>query len=1030
MLIPIFLFGQESGKIAGTVQDAQTGEPLSGANVLVEGTSFGAATDSEGAFRVMGVPAGVYTVRAEFIGYQPMRMANVRVSYRLTTEVDLALTPEALEGGVVNVTAEKPLVNTNATNAVRSFDSDQIANLATRDVTDFFAAQAGVVLQNNQIHVRGSRPDEVGYELEGASTNSMFIGGLTQMGGVGNAVGGGGETAFNLGSAIPDALEEVSLQLGGYTADMGGANAGIIQQKLKTGGTSLSGALRYETEAPAIGDIFGNGTTHNYGGTELTASLGGPLTSRIRFFGAVQTLGTDDYAPMVWDGAVIAANDSTGEASWLFDRVPGGNFTTDSVQIQWDAGAVPGRRSDRTTYNGTLLFDFNPLVLRFGFSTSKSITGLNGLPIKNLFRVDRLSEQERTSLLYNIKATYFLSSNTMVFANFNSFTFSMNQYDRAFGKPDGVLDFLAWGDREAVMAIDSSWGEAFVYVNETDSTGYYERYTYDRPLNVELFQFARPGGQNTPTFAFNGPSMLRQNYIGMTGGLNSQMGNHDIKLGFEYRYYTLSRYQFLAIPQMNQAIDNDDNMTHQMFADKDPIAAREMRGGGVKNFGFDEFGDEYDKGEGGVDGAKHPKTTAIYFNDKIEMRDIVLNLGIRYDIFDLDDFTLTDPENPWFDQANFTVLEDGLEKSDVKSVLQPRLGLAFPLSDRSVFHLQYGKFAQMPDLALPYKGRAEMATNFGGQNFMRNPLGYDLGPMVTTQYEAGYSLQFVDGAALDVTAFTRNTTGQMTLQRIGIEKENEYNAAWDTNVYTNGDFTAASGIELSLTSRRIGHFQTTTNYTFTDARGTGSFPNAAVGNLNNEGTEFPTMISPLNFSQKHRGMVILDYRYGANEGGLLANAGANLMFSFNSGHPFTRADGTAGQRGPDEGGLLNEVDSRTRTPIEPIGSSTTPWNFNLDIKLEKGLTLGNVNMSAYVRIYNALNTRNVINVYNRTGNAYDDGFFTSPELSEKILAANSDTYAELYQVVNLDNRQHVIQDIGLDNFSPPRQVNAGIIVEF
>ena len=158
MFFPVFLFSQDAGKIAGTVTDEATGEPLVGANILIEGTSFGAATDNDGNYRILGVPVSAYTVRAEFIGYRTVRMSNVRVNPGLTTPADFALSSQALEAGVVEVVAQRPLVNMSSTNAVRSVDADQIANLATRDVTEFFNLQAGVVVTRGRISIRGSRP--------------------------------------------------------------------------------------------------------------------------------------------------------------------------------------------------------------------------------------------------------------------------------------------------------------------------------------------------------------------------------------------------------------------------------------------------------------------------------------------------------------------------------------------------------------------------------------------------------------------------------------------------------------------------------------------------------------------------------------------------------------------------------------------------------------------------------------------------------------------------------------------------------
>ncbi len=1011
--LPVFLLAQEAGKIAGQVTDETTGEPLIGANVLVEGTSLGAATDADGRYIILGTDVGTYVVRVEFIGYQSVRLTNVHVSSRLTTETDIALTPQAIETEAVEVVAQRALIVMNATNAVRSLGAELLGNIATRDVKQIWNTQAGVVYQNNMLHIRGSRPDEVGYEIEGASVRSLVVAGVIQLGGRTNNVNNGGGGAFNLGTVIPNALEEVSLLMGGYSADVGGANAGIVQQKLKTGGSAFSGSVLFETEAlaPAFDGLLSGGDTFDYGGREITATLGGPLTSNIRFFAAVQKLGVDDYAPQFWEGAKINVDDD-GVIQPLIDKVPGGDFTEDSLLVQWGGGVVGARRSDRLTFNGTLLFDFNPVILRLALSQTSSESIVNTLPIRNLFNYGRLPQRDDFSQLLNAKLTYFLSAKTLVNVNFNHFAYTRDVYDPNFGKPGTFTDILAWGDSVKVTAKNDTWAGAF--------SG---PFAFDRTYNLENFRFARPGALTT------GSSKFVQSYNGFNAGLNSQLSAHEIKVGVDFRRYTIRRYFFGGISTINQQIETG-TIALADFENKTDAAARALRQSRVRNVGYDEFGNELDNG---VDGAKHPTTTSLYINDKIEMADVIVNVGLRYDLLNLDDFTHVDPDNPQFDQANFTVKEEGLKESDATGVLQPRLGLAFPLSDKSVFHLQYGKFAQLPDLGLPFKSRAEMALSFGGQNFIRDPLGFDLEPVITIQYEVGLSYQFAEDAALDVTAFTRNTTGQLVLVRLdsrGLDKDNEFGVDATSTAYINGDFAIASGVEFTLTTRRINRLQVMANYTFTDARGTNSFPNSAVGNLSNEGIEAPSLIAPLFYEQKHKGTLNLDYRYGAGEGGLLANSGVNLLFTFNSGHPFTRAKGSGAQRGADEGALLNESDARGRTPVEPIGASTTPWVFRTNLRVTKGFSVGGVLLDAYLLVDNLFNRRNIINVYNRTGDAYDDGFLTTPALSEKLLASNSPVYEELYRAVNLDHREHMIADTGLDLFAPPRQIKFGIEVKF
>ena len=78
------------GAVAGVVRDAETGDPLPGANVALEGTSLGASTDGAGRFEIAGVPAGRYRLRASFVGYGA-ETVDVEVASGETARVDLAL---------------------------------------------------------------------------------------------------------------------------------------------------------------------------------------------------------------------------------------------------------------------------------------------------------------------------------------------------------------------------------------------------------------------------------------------------------------------------------------------------------------------------------------------------------------------------------------------------------------------------------------------------------------------------------------------------------------------------------------------------------------------------------------------------------------------------------------------------------------------------------------------------------------------------------------------------------------------------
>jgi hypothetical protein len=117
------------------------------------------------------------------------------------------------------------------------------------------------------------------------------------------------------------------------------------------------------------------------------------------------------------------------------------------------------------------------------------------------------------------------------------------------------------------------------------------------------------------------------------------------------------------------------------------------------------------------------------------------------------------------------------------------------------------------------------------------------------------------------------------------------------------------------------------------------------------------------------------------------------------------------------------IDPRTRYPVEPINSSTTPWVFNVDMNFSKIFYLSAFNLEFYVNVLNLLNTRQVNNVFPNTGTAGDDGWLRSP------LAANYKTiprYTEFYKTINIDNRYYFYRATGLDIYGPPRQIRVGL----
>jgi len=170
------LLAQKFGKITGKVLDGDSGEPLPGANVLLDGTTLGAATDIDGQYLILRVPPGTYELRAEFIGYQKMLVQNVQVLTDLTTTIDFKLRAEAVDLGTeVVVVAERPIVRKDLTSSEARVQADEIKRLPVQELNDVLNLQAGISRdRSGNIHIRGGRATEVAYLVNGIRITDDF----------------------------------------------------------------------------------------------------------------------------------------------------------------------------------------------------------------------------------------------------------------------------------------------------------------------------------------------------------------------------------------------------------------------------------------------------------------------------------------------------------------------------------------------------------------------------------------------------------------------------------------------------------------------------------------------------------------------------------------------------------------------------------------------------------------------------------------------------------------------------------------
>ncbi len=220
----------ETGKLNGTVRDKDSNEPLVGANILLLGTSLGATTDVDGFYFVNRILPGTYRVQVTLIGYQTSVVNEVRIMADVTTELNAALGASAVQLGIVEITALRPVVQKDQTSTRTIVDGETIVkDLRFQDVGEILRLQAGVTRgTDGNLHVRGGRTGGTVYQIDGISIQNPLF----------RSTGGEIEV---------ENVQELQAHLGTFDAEYGNAADGVITVYTKDGGDHITGRLGYES---------------------------------------------------------------------------------------------------------------------------------------------------------------------------------------------------------------------------------------------------------------------------------------------------------------------------------------------------------------------------------------------------------------------------------------------------------------------------------------------------------------------------------------------------------------------------------------------------------------------------------------------------------------------------------------------------------------------------------------------------------------------------------------------------------------
>ena len=263
------------GTLAGRVLDAESGESLPGVNVIVVGTSRGAATDLDGRFDIPDLRAGEYAVRVSFIGFETKLFTQVVIRDGETTRLDVELGVAVLstEDEIV-VIGERPLVDVESSSSSSVISRDQLELAPLRDVQQAVATQVGVVQDPTGLYIRGGRASETGFYVDGVSAKDPLAG-----------------TGFGL-DVGSNAFSEIEVTTGGIGAEFGDVTSGIVAVQTQDGTDKLEGFFSHKRDNFG----FNKDADSNFMEDVWEANLSGPIMpGKLRFFLSGQVQLSDGF---------------------------------------------------------------------------------------------------------------------------------------------------------------------------------------------------------------------------------------------------------------------------------------------------------------------------------------------------------------------------------------------------------------------------------------------------------------------------------------------------------------------------------------------------------------------------------------------------------------------------------------------------------------------------------------------------------------------------------------------------------------
>jgi hypothetical protein len=1003
------VLAQATGKLEGRVRD-QAGAPIANAQVFIVGTAFNALTNPQGYYFINNVPAGTYSVRAAFIGYKSTQVENVRVQagQTLTTDIQLEQTAVQIQEITV-VTQTQPLVPRDEVTTKQRIDGAFTEQLPVDRLENVLTLQPGVAGNPSGVglSIRGGRQDEAATYIDGVPVQAGNRGtGFAVAGfGIGSTATGSpsygsraGSTSNNSASGFSNtggtniqvgtnAFEEASVTTGASSSEFGNAQSGIVQIATRAGsGTEYSGAFGYETDEP-----FGKGTSIGF--NRVQGSLGGPLYRGITFWlsgvlegrKSMETgLNATDY-PIFniagIDTMVVQNEQAVPIYNFAIDRgdcdfFSGHHNPEIASNFGQDCNGIRVPQSNTSSYQLS-----GKLNYTYGTGSRIAFTALASQGQGRIFNYGDL---------YNFDAALAPGSNGVNRLGQRAWNrvFTLNwihnlskSTERALAL-DVALSYQQDRFIQSPLYTDFGTGTLGFYIKPVPLLWNFETF----PLNDQLFEnFRGNTGRRTPynldiRDEYEETDAIRNNAYGLSGNFSESGGSvGTLSLSRENRW--------IGKASLDWQFDRYNRIKLGGEFTRYDIAAYSS----ALNDQF--FSDAFHE---------KPIQFSAYAEDRLDLGDVVLVGGLRYDRYDsragrpyftctaardLDDGaddgfcgpvaegsripSVQITSNPNFTRGDVASVDELYVDDEAHDYLSPHVQVSFPVTDRTNFRLSYAHQVQAPDYSLVLGG---INTDVGVTN-TNHVFGADLDFGRTITFEFGIRHAFSDDMVLDLAAYNKDNLASPAGRLIPT-----YDPAARRNVdvrmMTNADFGNTRGIDVRL-DRRFGNlFNGTISYSFQDARNTGTDPltyinfgSRILSQIAGGNQPPPQAIAPTTSSRPHSlsGAVSLqfpgDWRQGTALGSILGNFGAFATFRYSSGTAYTICDET-GAAGGNESVLSGDVCARgSFTSSGGLNTARLPSFKQFDLRFTKGFGLGGVDLTAYLDVRNVLNLRNILSVF-------------------------------------------------------------------